>query len=226
MIILLNTILSDIIGAYHNVDNKEYKIFITDDRFYYLESNASWSNDTLAECIWTRINDQFIEIKSVEDYTYTLFSNMDFTISVDSCVKTDSIKFVFSIPYTKSDLKIVIAGLYREKFRYSLTNKREKFIYSQNNRVFMISNDLVRIEYILISPCDAVKEHDSYGRFYGIPNFVFFCDDKIPPHINDIRINIPLDNSYFEKYYIKNSEFVRVHNDTVSWKGRTFVRSE
>lgn len=221
MAIVSNNLHNTIKGLYHDINNSMNKVLITDDRFYYMESEAGWSNDTLAVCSWIQIDDQFIEIKLTENYADLPFKNMNVSTAVDSCLSADSIRFVFSIPYTKSELNIVISGTQKGFSKQVI----EMIVYSKDKSEFVFPNNWAHIDYIQITPRENKKEHASFGRFYGLSEFtVYFRKDVITQNINVCIINIPLHNSYFEKYYIKNCEYVRVHNDTISWKGRTFVK--
>ena len=208
----------DFTGTYYDIRDNGYNVSITSNRFYYIEPNAGWCNDTLAECTWKRKNEQFIEIRSSPDYFNLPFENMNVAVSIDSCISPDSIKMVFSIPYTKSNLNIRISGVYDERGLY------KRNIYSGSRCEFMLPKPNGRISYIGIEAIKDMREHDSDGKFYGFFDFpVYFSYNESWIGANYYEINIPLDNSYFEKYYIRK-EFVRVHNDTLTWKGRTFVK--
>ena len=91
-----------ICGTYYDDMNRTCRINITNDRFYYMESQPVWTGDTLADFEWERAGSQFIEIK----YPYKLWGQniMEATKivqSYDSSINADSVKFRIVMPETK-----------------------------------------------------------------------------------------------------------------------------
>ena len=113
------------------------------------------------------------------------------------------------------------------RIEYHAKNKIEEIIYPTDSIVW-ISKKTDYFSYF-IKPADTLpKMHDPIGLFYGVrefPNFGSDINDNIRFFTNAIDIEVPLDDSYFERYYIEG-EYVRVHNDTISWKGRSFVKKQ
>ena len=205
-------------GVYYDVKNNGYRISLTGNRFYYIEPNAGWANDTLAICKFDIVDEEFIYIK----YPHLIY---EASVILGTKIKSyrgffwprKNIRVRFSFPNTKTKLRI----------EYHAKNKIEEIIYPTDSIVW-ISKKTDYFSYF-IKPADTLpKMHDPIGLFYGVrefPNFGSDINDNIRFFTNAIDIEVPLDDSYFERYYIEG-EYVRVHNDTISWKGRSFVKKQ
>ena len=204
-------------GIYCN--ESDMCIKIENDKFYFIvEQGYSifWCNDTLAECTFKWIDDNFIELNSTPPY---ILAEKDFKIiqSWDSTI-VDSIKVSFSIPHQICDLNIEILA-----WRNSL--KIFNLNYSKNNRELMLPNNIRTIMFT-ISPQEYRPSHGSSGLYYGIlyyaPPIENFVIEK---NVNHIFIEIPaMDDSFFERYYIKG-EYAQISRNKIEWKGEVFTKT-
>ena len=66
--------------------------------------------------------------------------------------------------------------------------------------------------------------HTIEGLCFGVMYLMGFAEFIVKENTNHIIIEMPsMDNSFFERYYVKD-EFARVVNDTIYWKGEVFVK--
>lgn len=218
MLLLFNFLFSfgqnKISGEYYN----EYgsKIEIKDDRFRYIKPHQShpiWYNDTLVECIFKWIDDQFIELNSTPSYIIAQ-KGLKVVQSLDLSMK-DSLKVSFSIPYQRADLNVSV-----------ITNTFKVFDlnYSKNNREIMLPSNTKTITFS-ISPGEYLPMHSVEGYFYGV---LYYSSIEYPieKNVNCIEIEIPaIDDSFFEKYYVKG-DYAKVSKDSIVWKGDIFVKKK
>ncbi len=209
-------------GVYFCNENRACKVVITGDKFYYVESLPKWTNDTLADFYWKRVNDRFIKVY-ISDicYDYDMRRSTKTQQFYDSLLPQSHIRFRFFMNETK-DLKVFL-HIVEKDGKY--ISKTYDFIYSNDNREIVVPKPGTKFSFTIEEHISNIQMHDSLGVYYG-SNFFYRADEYIKSqNINLIEIHIPFDYSYFEKYYTVG-EFVRVHNDTLTWKGRTFVKSE
>jgi hypothetical protein len=203
----------DISGIYTN--EAGMKIKVDDNLFYYMGHNSPeigfiiYYNDTLAKCTYNWINDQFIELNSIDDYT-SILKSMRFTQSIID-KSNDSILIKFIVPYNRrGKLQIEIYADYKGPYKLEYSQKNQEINIPSNVKEIMFS---ISPEYLL----ESGFEGQCYGRirFNSIEYF-------IEKNINYIEIEIPtIDNSFFEKYYIKG-EYARITQGKIEWKGEVF----
>ena len=246
---------NSICGIYYNDKNHACKVNITNENFYYIESLPVWTNDTLADFEWRKVGNEFIEINS-KCNIYEILGNIIKASKIiqtyDSSLNTDCIKFRIILPKTKPVVLNIYRGhsdenrlkdAHKEEIRfpegaqlYSGNKFRESIdsILNGNTSAYYIdslySQECIypkRMTYfnITIEPIQYPILHDTVGMYYGYDLFDIAFDKKLDSNANSVEIFNPFDYSYFEKYYT-DGEFVRVHNDTLTWKGRTFVKSK
>lgn len=208
----------NIYGVYNNETDSLCKIEISKDRFYYIESLPIWANDTLAECMWRRVSEQFIEIKyPYPSERYKILENTEKIQSWDTTrFMKKRIKFRFSIPYVVKPIRISV-------FNSENHNDSVEFVYSESQNEVIFPNRMEKFDLAITQDGFNMPLHDKMGLFYGVGAYWDF-ENEIVPDANLINIHIPLDDSFFEKYYILKGEFVRVNNDTITWKGRNFIK--
>ncbi|MDR1654305.1 MAG: hypothetical protein LBS01_11810 [Prevotellaceae bacterium] len=206
----------DLSGIYTNEAGMQ--IIIDGNLFYYRIPNAPevgfivFYNDTLAECTIKRIDKNFIEINS-EPPWYKVINSLKLCQSIDTTITSDSIKVSFAVPYDRSSLTI---SLFTDEFKQFDLN------YSENNKSLMLPNNTKTITFSVL-PEAHLALHSPEGLFYGVLYYSSIKYD-IGKHINRVEIEIPaIDNSFFEKYYVKG-EYARVRQNKIEWKGETFVK--
>lgn len=207
-------------GVYFNNENSACKVGITGNRFYYVESLPKWTNDTLADFKWKKVNEQFIKVY-ISDicYDYNMKKNTRIRQMHDSSLGEKRVVFRFYMNNTKS-LDVILYATYKDE-----ESKRYDFIYSNDNREIVVTSPVSTFYFSISTPISNIQMHDSLGGYYGSNYFSSLHYEIKSAKINLVEVHIPFDYSYFEKYYTVG-EFVRVHNDTLSWKGRTFVKSK
>jgi hypothetical protein len=202
----------DISGVYTNEAGMQIKI--EGNAFIYTIPQVHspvYSNDTLARCTYNRIDDQFIEINTVDDYA-SILKTLRFTQSKTD-KSNDSILVKFIMPYNKSKLKIEIHADYEVLYKLEYSQKNQGISIPKNTNKIVL---YIRPEYFLESGFD--------GQYYGRVCFNSI-EYEVGSNINKIDIEIPaIDDSFFEKYYLKG-EYVRVSRDKIEWKGVVFTRT-
>ena len=197
---------NDLSGTYYSASGTKIEIF--GDRFNYIEHQhycPVWHNDTLAKCSFKWVDSNFIELNSTSPNNIEL-NGLIINQFQDSQIN-DSIKVSFQIPYNRN-LKIEIFSDGLNTF---------SFIYSKIDREVMIPNNVKKISFQIIP--ESISPHTPDFRHYGIIGFNSFLEYPINSNINHISIEIPaMDDSYFEKYYIKG-DYAMIFGDTIIWKG-------
>lgn len=207
-------------GVYFSNENSACKVGITDNRFYYVESLPKWTNDTLADFEWKRVNEEFIRVYFPNiSYDYNMKINTKIRQSYDSSIVDNCVIFRFSMNNTKN-LDVSVSAKYKNEESVSYD-----FIYSNDNHEIVVPSPVSTFYFSISTPISNIQMHDSLGGYYGSNYFSSLHYEIKSAKINLVEVHIPFDYSYFEKYYTVG-EFVRVHNDTLSWKGRTFVKSK
>jgi hypothetical protein len=209
----------DISGIYQAKYSNKVKI--ENDKFYYFcpdyrTIGGSDRMDTLADCYYKRVNDEFIELNSSRTTEDIIFS---MKIAQDSIVNipADSILVKFKIPYQTRDLRIRISSRTSSFFW-------KEFIYSSKNQTIMIPKESTAFDFSIEPKRLAIRELD--GQYYGRANFYSLLKYKIEKNINSIEIEIPMmNNSFFETYFVKG-EYARIVGDTLTWKGDKFVKKK
>ena len=206
----------DLSGNYYN----ELGMFIKieNNKFTYIipqTHSPIFYSDTLAECTFERVDNNFIEINSVSpllSLQNELHISQNFETSID-----DSIKVVFMAPYYSGSLTISITTDFTFQNLY-------EFHYSKNNNSIMLPKTTTSFLYGFAPQSSSIKTHDVEGAFYGIMCIepLLFCN--VESGKNAISITIPaLNNSFFEKYYVKG-EYVRIRGNNIIWKGEEFIK--
>jgi hypothetical protein len=198
-------------GIYTNEAGIQIKI--EGNTFIYIipqSHSPIYTNDTIAKCTFNIIDDQFIEINSIDDYSSILKSMRFIQNKIDKI--NDSILIKFIIPYNRTKLKIKVYDDYPKLYELE---------YSERKQAISISNKSKQIAFY-IRP-ESLLDVDFDGQYFGRVSFTSL-EYVIDKNVNYIEIEIPaIDNSFFEKYYIKG-EYVRIVNDTIIWKGEVFTK--
>ncbi|SHF03278.1 hypothetical protein [Dysgonomonas macrotermitis] len=213
-ICLLSFGQKNIYGIYSNESGAD--VLITKDKFYLIipsNHNPVWYNDTLAECTYNKVATNFIELNSIPLNIIAL-QKTKIIQSIDPQIE-DSIRISFSIPYNNGNLIIEI---------YTNENKIFNLNYKANSHSDLMLPNTTRTIMFTIAPEKSVLSHTPDGLFYGAL-FYSSIEYSIEKNINCIDINIPtIDNSFFEKYYIKG-DYARIVNDSIIWKGEIYKKS-
>ncbi len=207
----------DISGTYYNDAGMQIKI--EDNKFTYIISQSHspiYHSDTLAECSIKRIDKNFIEINSVPPL-FSIQRRLQVNQSFENGI-SDSIKVVFLIPYDFGELVISI-------YTDLAFQKLYELHYSKNNNTIMLPKTIKSFFYGFEPQLSSIITHSVEGAFYGIMRVEPLLECAIEKGQNSVEINIPtLDNSFFEKYYVKG-EYVRITHNKIEWKGDVFVKN-
>ena len=196
-----------------------YKIEIADSIFYYIENHGTypyWYNDTLAMCSIKQINNEFIELNSLNPIEAI---KPGYNISEESIFNNniDSIEICFQIPYDRGILNISIF------LENTFPVKIYEFPFNQSNNRIRIPMTAKEFTYSIMPDEENAVIHNSWGMNYGVL-FISSGIILLGENTNRVNISIPsLTNSFFEKYYLKG-DYARIIGDTIIWKGCTFVK--
>lgn len=203
----------NISGTYTNAAGMEIKI--QDSTFIYIIPQNHlpvYANDTLAKCIYNRINDQFIEINSIENYSSILRSMR--IIQSKRNNSNDSITIKFVIPYIKSNLEIEV---------FTNCCKSYKLDYSQEKQEISIPRTSSGISFSICP--EYLVELNFEGQYAGRIRFNSI-EYTIDNNNNYTEIKIPaIKDSFFDSFYMKG-EYVRILQDSLTWKGDTFLKKK
>jgi hypothetical protein len=201
---------NDITGIYYNESG--YCLQLRSDSIKLLipqVSPVTRSSDLWFEGKYQRINENFIEINSINNP----WKEVQKTIEITQEKKSDknNIEIKFLIPYGKSDLKITIYT--NNDFNFY------EFIYSENNQNIILPKTGKFSFYIVP---EHLIPHTPIGTFYGIIAFDSMVDYAIDNGMNYIEIRIPaMNDSFFETYYIEG-DYARIVGDNIIWKGEIY----
>ena len=202
----------NITGIY--VNESGMKIEIRENMLYYIMPQnhlPTWSNDTLARCSYSFVDDSFINIKSVQDPNFAVLNGIDVIQLSDTTIK-DSMRVSIVIPYNKDRLRI---SVYTE-------HKVIETFYSKDNKDIILPKGTKNLSFS-IRP-EYVIPHTAEGKFYGVVDLSYFPEYAIEKDTNSIVVEIPaLDERIFEQYYIV-SDYVKVSNSYILWQGETFKK--
>jgi len=204
----------DLSGNYFNKSGT--KIVIKGNELNYIELHVYtpvWYNDTLAKCTFKWIDDNFIELNSIQPYIIVQ-QGLKVVQSFDLTNK-DSIVISFLIPFQRNNLDISV-----------FTNALKSFDlnYSKDNRELMLPNDTKSMTFT-ISPGIYLTPHSPDGLYYGVL-YYSSAEYVIEKNVNHISIEVPaVDDTFFEKYYVKG-DYTKVSKDTIIWKGEVFVKKK
>jgi hypothetical protein len=202
----------DISGSYYAAGQR---IIVANDSLKLeFTGQPSVPSRVLAETTFKWVDKNFIEINSTPPYIL-LHKRMKIERSMDPTI-TDSLKLLFYFPnYTNNhydDVSLKVS-IFSDK-NYNLT-------YSENNNNLMVPIPKIS-DHIIISIENPIYYGELDGSFYGFRYVsMVYAIDK---NVNNISIEIPaIDNSFFEKYYVKG-EYARVFGNKIEWKGEVFVK--
>lgn len=195
-------------GSYIEINNDYFKIILPNSA-----SNGIYS-EIRTEGRIQQIDNNFLELNSLKDPFIEATRNLEIIRKPDRELSNDSLKIKFFLPYTNGILRITI---------YTEISKTFSFNYSKDNKECTIPFIGGNISF-LIRP-DYILPHTAEGLFYGILEYNTL-DFFLEKDINNIEVNIPtIDNSFFEKYYIKG-DYARIVNDSIIWKGEIYRKSD
>lgn len=197
-----------------------YYVRICGDKFDLIRADMHASNDTLAQCTFEWIDEHFIKLNTTE----LPFNKINLGVQVlqvfDSLLPIDKINVQFDFPISRySDFKLKIKVYDNEKYL-----KPQIINYPEINAVVLPKKTAV-IHWV-IEQYDAIThvDFDNKGRLsYGLQSFesnIYSIDHDV----NYIKVYTPLNQSYFERYFVSN-EFARIVNDTIIWKNFIFIKT-
>lgn len=198
-------------GVYY--DDCGYQIEIKNETLKLIRPDSpGFPGMVLAECTINQIDESFIELNSLSPYDIVQ-ENISIKQFCDSSINKDSIKITFSFAYTNIlDISISIGDF-----------KDYGFEYSKNRKDIMLPININTLS-ISISP-QSFMPSTPEGLHYGIL-FYSSLECKIEKNINHVVITISaIDDSFFERYYVKE-EYAKLSKDSITWKGKVFVKKK
>lgn len=204
----------DISGIY---EKNGFEIHIDGNKFSYIFHqlhNPVFSTDTLAYCSFEWENKDFILLNSINKPYIWDYVNIQQSV-VPSV--NDSIEVVISIP-TDKDLRITI---HDELLRcYEL-------LFSKENKTIKLPVGISSIS-ICIEPKRLISQFlvGNGAGFSGITELWSPSDITIEENVHKVSIEFPVfDPCIFERQLVI-SEYAKVSNKAITWKGRTFKKKK
>jgi hypothetical protein len=191
------------------------KIEISNNEFFYIvpqDHSPFWYNDTLAVCTFDFEDDSFISLKTVHPIALAL-KDMTIVQMCDTTLDDNVLKVSFNMPYQKTNLIIEL---------FTNTYHEFSFDYSTSNQSMMIPEKVKTVSFY-ITP-ERITPHRASGLFYGVIGVESFQDFTINENVNSILFELPaINDSFFENYYL-NNDYVKISNDTITWKGDAYIK--
>ena len=160
-----------------------------------------------------QIDSNLLKLNSVEN---DIHKNISMVQSVKE-YKNDSVRIRFHIP-SERDLIIKLSSSKKR------TPKDFILHYRKGSSEEIVIPKNARIEHYTIRE-DNVVPHKVFGVFYGKLETMLTLKD-IEEWADSIDISIPdIDDMYFYQYYVVD-EYARLSGDTISWKGRKYIKNK
>lgn len=202
-------------AVYHYVHTDKSVIDIKDGLFYYSVPNINGIGyDTLAVCTIQRVNDNIIELNSLEQCNNTL-NYMDIAQLPVNAGKQDSLVLQLNIPYHKGPLHI---GIFEKGSSITVLEG----IYKKNCSTFMLPPNCRNKPLTLFILPEKYFYAEKDGRFFGLLYYDSLFPFIIKDNTGEIKIEIPtIDDLFFDRYNVRG-EYIWINNDSIQWKGKVW----
>lgn len=211
----------DLSGVYHS--ESETYLEIRGDSLKLVEpaSPGIWKETLWAECSFTWVDDNFIELNSTPPWVLVR-KGMTINESTEQQIVADSIKLSLYFPNYKSRYKQIGVTLFGDSGNIGYVE--QEFNYSDNNNELMLPRS---IEWISISIANPGYQGGTIdGLDYGFLSCSVLSRYEIKDNLSEIKIVVPaVDFAFFQKYYVKG-EYARVTKNAITWKGVTYYKKK
>ena len=212
-------------GVYY--DNTGRRLELFNDKFLFVahpDSSWQWYDTIYAEATYSREDEQFIQLHAESPYA-KIERTIEYSSMIDES-KPDSIDFYLNLPNIG---KLKLKGKIRAIADFSHTDYYcINFDYSPGDTIqtkLPPGKQILKIELYLAEPITPIPP-DSVENIHFGPCNIYLIFIIPEDNTSQYSVTIPgLNPSYFGRYSV-NGEYVRIKQDTLIWRGRTFVKSK
>lgn len=210
-------------GVYMSDTDTGCQVEIFNNRFLYVENHtdlASWWGEVLAEAEYVWVSDDFIELLAVPPNQVADKSIV--TIMSNDSMHIDFTYLTLKMPAGSSrPLDVEISYLQNNNWQTIKT----VYYNTMGRKTVLLPNDIRKIS-LLVKPQKTMPiPADKESGLYFSAIYYKSSEIEIGENINDIYIDIPaLDAGFWGRYYI-NGEYIKVEENKIVWRGRTFYKN-